>query len=140
MTEKQMTPFTSADFHSAVQKQVLNAVQDMFSNSKLEWRLVAPFVETAHELCRADFRENGHIRLHTVRAEGDQWVEAEEAFLGISVADRDDGEQWLSETYWLSDIATADGDPERARAVAAALERSAAKIRAWADEKAGGPA
>jgi len=140
MADKKETPFTSADFHSAVQKQLLNAVQETLASSKLEWRLVAPFLDTAHEICRADVREGAHIRLHTLRADGDAWVEAEEAFLGISVADREDGHEWLSETWWLSDIAIADGDPDKARTIAAALEKSVAKIRAWADEKTGGPA
>lgn len=137
--------FTSSDFHNVVQKQILNAVYDTVAEGKIDWELIQPILETAREMCRADFREAGRIRLHTVRAEGDGWVDAEEAYLGIAVPDRDDGQDWLSETYWVSDIATADGDPEQVRRVVAALERSIAKLNAWlagheeAAQEKGGP-
>ena len=87
---------------------------------------------------RADFAE-ADIRLHGVQAAGDDWVAAEEAYLGISVADRESGEPWLADTYWLSDIATQDEDPARARAVVVALERSIARINAWIAEQEGAP-
>lgn len=133
--------FDTADFHNVVQKQILNAVADTLAAGKLDWELIAPFLDAARQICRSDFREAGRIRLHTVRAEGEQWVEAEEAFLGIAVAGRDDGEEWLTETYWLSDIALADRDPEQVRRVAAALERSLAKVRLWlAEQEKQGPA
>ena len=45
--------------------------------------------------------------------------------------DRDTGELWLSETWWLSDIATAEGDPEEVRGVIRALGRTIAKLEAW---------
>ena len=106
-------PLTTADFHAIAQKQILNAVFAVLAETKMDWALVAPFLEAAREVCLGDFEETGRVRLHTMRAEGEAWVEAEEAFLGISVSDRDDGEEWLSETYWLSDIAIAD---ERSRA------------------------
>ena len=79
------------------------------------------------------------IRLHTTRAEGDAWVEAEEAFLSISVADRDRGEEWLSETFWLSDIATVEGDRQQVEAIVAALKRTLAKLEAWLTESDGRP-
>ncbi|HST35002.1 MAG TPA: hypothetical protein VLK25_00015, partial [Allosphingosinicella sp.] len=85
-----------------------------------------------------DFQDNARVRLHTTRAEGAEWVEAEEAFLGISVADRDDGLEWLSETWWLSDIATADNDRAEVEATIAGLERTIAKLRTWLAE-GGGP-
>ena len=66
--------------------------------------------------------------------------EAEEAYLGISVADRDSGEEWLSQTRWLSELATADDDPEQVRLIIAALERSIGKMRAWLAEKETGGA
>lgn len=132
--------FTSSDFHNAVHKQILNAVFETMADGKLPWELIAPFLEAAHAVCRSDF-DNASIRLHTVRAEGDQWVEAEEAFLGISVADRDNGEEWLSQTWWLSEIATADDDAEKVRRIAAGLERSLDRIKAWlAEREEGGPA
>jgi len=55
------------------------------------------------------------------------------------VADRDDGLEWLSETWWLSDIATADKDRVQVEAIVAGLERTIAKLRAWLDEGGGAP-
>jgi hypothetical protein len=137
--------FTSADFHNVVHKQIVQAVYETLADGKIDWDLIVPFLDTAREICRSEFREASRIRLHTVRAEGEDWVDAEEAFLGIAVADRDTGQDWLSETYWLSDVAIADRDPEQARRIVAALERSIAKINAWlaeqekAEQKKGGP-
>jgi hypothetical protein len=128
-------PLTTADFHTVAQKQILNAVFAVLADTKMDWALIAPFLETAREICLGDFEETGRVRLHVLRAEGETWVEAEEAFLGISVSDRDDGAEWLSETYWLSDIATADEDPAQVRAIARGLERSLAKINAWLADK-----
>lgn len=123
-------PFTTGDFHTVAHKQIVNAVYEALVDAKLDWETVAPLLEAARRVCRADFREAARIRFHAVRAEGDDWVEAEEAYLGIAVADRDDGSEWLAETWWVSDIALADGDPEQARQVVAALERSIARINA----------
>lgn len=128
-------PLTVAEFHTIAQKQILNAVFAVLSDAKMDWSLVAPFLDAARDLCLGDFEETGRVRLHTLRAEGDAWVDAEEAFLGISVSDRDDGAEWLSETYWLSDIATVDDDPEQARAIVRGLQRSIAKIEAWLADK-----
>lgn len=133
-------PFTSSDFHNVTQKQILNAIYETLVAAKMPWEAIRPFLETARDMARADF-EAASIRLHTVQAEGDQWVDAEEAFLGISIADRDSGEEWLADTYWISDIATVDDDPEQARAVVRALERSIARINTWlAAQETGGPA
>jgi hypothetical protein len=133
-------PLTSADFHNIAQKQILNAVFAVLADTKMEWSLVSPFLEAARDLCLGDFEETGRVRLHTLRAEAGEWVEAEEAFLGISVSDRDDGVEWLSETYWLSEIATADGDVEQVRAILRALERSIARINLWLAGQPGGAA
>ena len=132
--------FTSADFHSVVHKQIVQAVYETLADGKIAWDLIVPFLDTAREICRSDFEEASRIRLHGVRAEGDSWVDAEEAYLGIAVADRDTGQDWLAETYWLSDVALADQDPEQVRRTVAALERSLAKINAWlAEREKGGP-
>lgn len=129
-------PYTSREFHSVTQKLVLNAVYETLVDTKLDWDLIAPFLESAREMAHGDFDE-AQIRLHTVRAEGEQWVEAEEAYLGISVADRDSGEEWLSETRWLSELAIAEDDPEQVRRIVAALERSIAKLNTWLAEREG---
>ena len=132
--------FTSADFHNVVQKQILNAVYETLAEGKMAWDVIAPILDTARDICRSEFREASRIRLHTVRAEGDNWVDAEEAYLGIAVTDRDEGQDWLSETYWVSDIALADRDPEQVRRIVAALERSIAKLNAWlVEQEKGGP-
>lgn len=131
--------FTRSDFRNLVQKHVLNAVTESLMDNDLPWHAAAPFLESARDFCRSDFRQGARIRIHTVQAQGEQWVDAEEAFLGISVADREDGSEWLSETYWISDLAVGDGDPEEVRRVVAALERSLAKLREWlAEQEEGG--
>ena len=122
---------TVGDFHTIAQKQILNAVFATLAESKMQWSVVAPFLEAGRGICAGDFVENARIRIHTQRADGDTWVEAEEAFLGISVSDREDGEEWLSETYWLSDLAVADGNRTEVEAVIAGLERTIAKLREW---------
>jgi hypothetical protein len=130
-------PFTSGDFHNVVHKQVAHAAFEALADAKMPWALVAPFLDAARELCTADLTEAGRIRLHTLQPEGDSWVDAEEAFLGIEIPDRDSGAPWLSETWWLSDIATADGNPEEVRAIARALERTVAKLNSWLAEREG---
>ena len=127
--------FTTADFHNVVQKHILNALYEQMGAEKMDWQLILPFLEAARSFCRSEFHEGGSVRLHTLRAEGEAWVDAEEAFLGISVADRDDGQEWLSETFWLSDVALADRDPEKVRRIVAALERSIGKLNAWLAEQ-----
>ena len=128
-------PFSAADFHKVVHKQVVNAAFETLAEAKLDWDLVAPFLEAAHEICRADFQEGARLRLHAAAAGGETPVERDEAFLSIAVADREDGETWLSESYWLSDIALADGDADEVRRLAAALERSLFRVKAWLDEQ-----
>ncbi len=127
-------PLTTADFHTIAQKQILNAVFAVLAEAKMDWALIRPFLDAARELCLADFEATGRVRLHTMRAEGEGWVEAEEAFLGISVGDRDTGEEWLSETWWLSDVALAEDNPEEARRIVRALEKSIARINARLEE------
>lgn len=133
-------PYTSRHFHLVTHKLIANAVSETLADAKLDWDLIQPFLESAREMAYGDFEE-GQIRIHTVRAEGDQWVEAEEAYLGISVADRDSGEEWLSETRWLSELAIAEDDPDQVRRIIGALERSIEKMRGWiAEREAGGVA
>jgi hypothetical protein len=132
-------PYGSDQFHVVTHKLIINTVYEALSDTKLEWDLIAPFLESAREMAQADFDE-AEIRIHTVRAEGEDWVEAEEAYLGISVADRDSGEEWLSETRWLSDLAVAEDDPEQVRRIIAALERSIGKMRSWIVQKEAGGA
>lgn len=129
--------FTSADFHNVVQKQMLNIVFDTLAQSKLDWHQVAPFLDAARDVCRSDLEENGRARIHAVRAEGESWVDAEEAYIGISVADREDGKEWLSETWWLSDLIIAENDRDQVNQILSALERSIAKVREWLENGGG---
>ena len=128
-------PFSAADFHNVVHKQIVNAAFETLADAKLDWNLVAPFLDAAHEICRADLQEGARLRLHAAAAEGETPVERDEAFLSIAVADREDGETWLSESYWLSDIALADGNAGEVRRLAAALERSLFRVKAWLDQQ-----
>jgi hypothetical protein len=133
-------PLTTADFHTIAQKQILNAVFALLSETKMDWALVAPFFEAAREVCIGDIEDNAQIRLHSLALEGESWVEAPEAYIGISVSDREDGEEWLSDTRWLSEIALAEDDPEQVRAIVRALERTIAKLNAWLADNPGGAA
>jgi hypothetical protein len=128
-------PLTSADFHNIAQKQIMNAVFAVLADSKMDWQLVEPFLAAARDVLLGDIEETAQVRLHTVKQVDGEWVEAEEAYLGISVSDRDEGDEWLSDTWWLSEIAIAEEDPEQVRAIVRALERSIAKLNIWLADK-----
>jgi hypothetical protein len=132
--------YSTADFHNVVQKQIVHAAYETLVETKLHWELVEPFLHAARDVCRGDFRRTGRVELHGVVAEGDGWVDAEEAYLSLSIADQDDGREWLSETWWLSDLVLAGGDPAQVREAARALERSVARLNAWLAENEGGDA
>jgi len=123
--------FGTADFHDLAHKQILNAVFSALSEAKMDWATIAPLLDGARDVVLGDFEETARIRLHTMRAEGDGWVEAEEAYIGITAADRETGEQWLEESFWLSDLATVENDRTEVEAIVRALERSIAKLRDW---------
>ena len=135
------SPLTVGDFHNIAQKQILNATFSVLSETKMDWNLVEPFLQAARDVLLGDIEETAQIRLHTVQQVDGEWVDADEAFLGISVSDREQGEEWLSDTYWLSEIATAEDDPDQVRAIVRALERTIAKLNLWlADKPPGTPA
>lgn len=131
-------PLTTSDFHNIAQKQILNAVFAVLAETKLGWEQVEPFFSAARDVLLGDIEETAQVRLHTVQQVDGQWVEADEAYLGISVSDRDEGEEWLSDTWWLSEIAIAEEDPEQVRAIVRALERTIGKLNHWLADK-GGP-
>jgi hypothetical protein len=126
--------YSTSEFHNIVQKHILNATYETIAETKLHWELVQPFLDAARDMCRGDFVRTGRLELHGVVAEGEETSEAEEAYLSVSIADQDDGREWLSETWWLSDVVLAGGDPERVREAASALGRSLERINAWLDE------
>ena len=131
--------YTTSDFQTVVQKQVLNAAYETLVETKFHWGLVEPFLQAAREMCLGDFRRTGRIQIHGVVAEGERWTDAEEAYVGLSIADQDDGREWLSQTWWLSDLVLASGDPGQVREAARALERTVAKLDAWLDEQEKSP-
>lgn len=124
-------PYTNSDFQEDVQRQLVNTAIAALSDSKLAWSQVAPFLDAARALCRDDVRLNGQLTIHGLEFSGADLAPTEEAYVSISVRDREDQLEWLSQTYWLSDLALADQDPERVRAAAAAIERSLDKLRQW---------
>ena len=124
-------PLTLGDFHTIAQKQILNAVFAVLADTKMDWNLVEPFLATARDVLLGDIEETAQVRLHTVHQVDGDWVEAEEAYLGISVSDRETGDEWLADTWWLSELATAEEDPEQVRAIIRALQRSIAKLNLW---------
>ncbi|HYG29200.1 MAG TPA: hypothetical protein VD887_03185 [Allosphingosinicella sp.] len=131
--------YTTSDFHNVVQKQVLNATYETLVETKMHWALIEPFLHAAREVCVGDFRRTGSVRIHGVAADGEAWVEAEEAYVSLSIADQDDGHEWLAETWWLSDLVLAGADPARVREAARALERTVAKLDAWLATQSEGP-
>jgi hypothetical protein len=130
--------YTTAEFHNVVQKQIVNATYETLVETKLHWELIEPFLRAARDVCRGDFRRTGRIEVHGVVADGEGWADAEEAYLSLSIADQDDGREWLSETWWLSDLVLAGGDPRQVREAARALERSVARLDAWLAENEAG--
>jgi len=128
-------PLTTSDFHNIAQKQIMNAVFATLADSKMGWEVIEPFLAAARDVLLGDIEETAQVRLHTVHEVDGKWEAAEEAYLGISVSDRDDGEEWLSDTWWLSEIATADDDPEQVRAIIAALQKTIAKLDQWLQDK-----
>lgn len=131
--------YTTSDFHNVVQKHVVNAAYETLVDTKLHWGLIEPFLNAAREVCRGDFVRTGRIEIHGVAAEGDGWTDSEEAYVSLSIADQDEGGEWLSRTWWLSDLVLAGGDPARVREAARALERTVAKLDAWLEANEKGP-
>jgi hypothetical protein len=74
------------------------------------------------------------IRAARLAYQGDELAPAEEAYVSVTARDRDTQVEWFSETYWLSELALADQDPERVRTAIAAIERSLAKLNAWLEQ------
>ena len=130
--------YTTSEFHNVVQKQILNATYESLLETKIHWALIEPFLQAARDVCRGDFRRTGRLEVHGVVAEGEGWADAEEAYLSLSISDQDDGREWLSETWWLSDLVLAGGDPRQVGEAARALERSVARLDAWLAAQEGG--
>ena len=128
-------PLTTGDFHNIAQKQILNAVFAVLAETKLGWEQVEPFFSAARDVLLGDIEETAQVRLHTVQEVDGTFVEADEAYLGISVSDRDNGEEWLSDTWWLSELAIAEDDPEQVRATIGALHKTIAKLEQWLKDK-----
>ena len=135
--DDQPPPYTSANFHNDVQHQLVTAAVDALSQTKLEWHQVAPLLKAARAMCSADIR-GARVALQGLEYEGAELVPAEEAYLSMAVRDREDGTEWLSQTWWLSDLALADEDPDRIRCVISAMERSIDKLKEWLSEKSEG--
>ena len=131
--------YTTSDFHNLVQKHIVNATYETLVETKLHWELIEPFLLAAREICRGDFRRTGRVGIHGAAAAGEGWAQAEEAYVSLSIADQDDGQEWLSQTWWLSDLVIAEADPARVRDAARALERTVAKLDLWLEANAKGP-
>jgi len=123
--------YTHAQFLNDAQKQLVNTAIAALSERPLQWAQVAPFLEAARAICRDDLRLNGNFAIHGLEYEGHELVPAEEAYLAISVRDREDQMEWLAQTFWLSDLALADRDPDRVRSAIAAIERTLDKVKDW---------
>ena len=123
--------YSTADFHTVVHKQIVNATFETLASAKLDWAVVEPFLNAAREICRGDFERTGRAEIHGVAERDGTMAEAEEAYVSFSIADQENGTEWLSATWWLSDAALASADPERVREAARAIARSLATLEAW---------
>lgn len=133
--EYEDAPYTAADFHTVIHKQLIHAVSDTLSEHKPHWEVVAPFLDTAREMCRSDFETAGSVQLHGLVQQSEEVVEAEEAYVEFTIADQDDGHLWFQETFWLSDVVLTDPDPDHVRDKLRALERTIARLNQWLAEK-----
>ena len=133
-------PYTAADFHTVIHKQLIHAVADTLSEHKPHWEVVAPFLDTAREMCRSDFETAGSVQLHGLVQQDEEVVEAEEAYVEFTIADQDDNHLWFQETFWLSDIILTDPTPDHVRDKIRALERSIARLNQWLAEQEAPPA
>lgn len=125
-------PFTTSDFEDAVQRQLVPALAAALRDVRLDPGVAETLLDKARALCRSDFLDGGaRLRILGQQAEGDGVAEAEEAYLALSVHDRDDGHAWLAQSYWLSDLVIGSGDPAQVRTALAGLERTAARLRDW---------
>jgi hypothetical protein len=127
--------YSHAQFLKDAQAQLVNTALAALSERPLQWSQVAPFLEAARALCRDDLKLNGNFAIHGLEYEGHELVPAEEAYLAISIRDREDQVEWLSQTFWLSDLALADRDPDRVRSAIAAMERTLERVRSWLAEE-----
>ncbi len=129
-------PYTIADFHHVVRKQLASAASAALADSKMRESELDAILYSARALCRDDLERSGRLGLHGLdQAEDGALVPAEEAYLAVAAGDPEGDGEWLSLTYWLSDLALADRDPQRVRAAVAAIERSLAKLNAWLAEQ-----
>ena len=124
-------PYTSADFQEDAGKQLVDVSIAAVSAANLSWLQAARLLDAARAVCRDDLRFGGGLALHGLEYAGGELAPAEEAYLSVTGRDRDTHVEWMSQTYWLSDLALADRDPERVRTAIAAMERSLAKLNAW---------
>jgi hypothetical protein len=127
-------PYTSADFLEEARKQLAEAAVAAASAANLSWTQLGPLLDSARSMCRDDLRLGGGLALHGLEYADGELAPAQEAYLSVTARDRDTHFEWLSQTYWLSDLALADRDPERVRSAVAAMERSLAKLKAWLEE------
>lgn len=131
--------YTTSEFHSTLLKQMAGTIADALSYHKLAEPELAAILAAAHLLAADDIRLGGRFALHGLDQHGPDLTPSDEAYLSVTARDRDTNVPWLSLTYWLSDLALADRDPDRVRTVIAAMERSLDKVKAWlADQDAQG--
>jgi hypothetical protein len=128
-------PYSSSHFVEDAQKRLIDTAVGALSDARLSWSQVAPLLDAGRAVCRDDLRfGGGQFALHGLAYQGDELAPAEEAYVSITARDRDTQVEWFSDTYWLSDLALADQDPDRVRSAIAAIERSLAKLHAWLED------
>ncbi len=131
-------PYSLADFHHVVRKQLATAASAALADAKMRESELDAILYSARALTAGELEQSGRLALHGLDLGADgELAPAEEAYLSVSAGGENGEGEWLSLSYWLSDLALADRDPERVRAAIAAIERSLAKLNAWLAEQEG---
>jgi hypothetical protein len=129
-------PYTLADFHHVVRKQLATAASSALADAKMRDSELDAILYSARALTAGELERDARLSLHGLDlGEDGELAPAEEAYLSVSAGGEHGEGEWLSLSYWLSDLALADRDPERVRATIAAIERSLAKLNAWLAEQ-----
>lgn len=131
-------PYSLADFHHVVRKQLATAASAALADAKMRDSELDAILYSARALTAGELEQSARLALHGLDlGEDEALAPSDEAYLSVSAGGENGEAEWLSLSYWLSDLALADRDPERVRATVGAIERSLAKLNAWLAEQEG---
>lgn len=127
-----MEPYYSiADFQNDARQRLATIAASAMAEHRIADGELKALIEAARNLCRDELIRNGRFALHGLDQDADGVVPSDEAYLSLAAAGPGEGRDWVSLTFWLSELALADRDPGRVRGVIAAIDRTQEKLRAW---------